>query len=395
VTTEAPDLPLNDPAFYASDPFDTYRILRDEHPVYWCQAGGFWALTRYEHVLSVSRDPTTFCNGQGMTMRGGELENVKGGETLITCDAPQHTHQRRLINRAFSQRAVAVLEPRVRAIADQLLDQVPLGEPFDFVDRVAAILPVVVIAELLGIPVEDRDKFVEWSNASVGVADPEYAHLQASAVVEQYQYFEHMLDERRTTPCRDLLTVIVGAEADAASDFNHQDAMSLCSLLLAAGNETTRNLISHSVRVLGSRPDQLAQLRESNDAHLAVEELLRFISPVIHMARTVTTETEIGGRKLAIGDQVVLIYGAANRDERQFGASAADLVLDRDPNPHLSFGFGPHFCLGAALARLEARVLLEETVRRFVRWSVVGPVERLHSTMILGIKHLPVILSDR
>ena len=385
------DLPLNDPAFYASDPFETYRRLRDDCPVYWCAAGGFWAVTRYDDVLGVSKQPATFCNGHGMTMRGGELSNVKGGETLITIDPPQHTYQRRLIHRAFTQRATTRLESRIRVLARAILDEIPVGEPIDFVERIAIPLPVIVIAELLGVPVEDRDKFVAWSNASVGIADPEYAHLQTTALIEQYQYFEHILAKRRSDPQDDLLTLLVQAE-EQDEVFSHTDLLSLCFLLLAAGNETTRNLISHSVVGLARCTDQLAELRETRDVRRAVEELLRWVSPVIHMARTVTTNTELRGQPLRAGDQVVMLYGAANRDERVFGQTAELLDVDRDPNPHLSFGFGQHFCLGAALARMEARVLLEEMLDRFSDWSVVGPVQRLRSTMILGIKHVPVIL---
>ncbi|HXW33596.1 MAG TPA: cytochrome P450, partial [Acidimicrobiales bacterium] len=350
MTRTSPELALNDPTFYTSDRSDTYRLLRDHFPIYWCRTGGFWAISRYEDVLSVSRDPQTFCNGQGMTMRGGELDDVRGGETLITTDAPKHTYQRRLVNRSFSQRAVASLEPRIRGIARGLVDAAPEHTPIDFVSEIAALLPVIVIAELLGIPTEDQEKFVAWSNCSIGAADPEYADVRMEAMSEMYAYFESELAGRRFEPRDDLLTVIAGAEDEGGPDFNHLDAMSLCFLLLAAGNETTRNLVSHSVIALSRNPDQLEKLRDGADMQVAVEELLRFTSPVVHMARTVTVETEICGQALEIGDQIVMLYGAANKDERTFGATAEDLIVDRDPNPHLTFGFGPHFCLGAALA---------------------------------------------
>jgi cytochrome P450 len=167
----------------------------------------------------------------------------------------------------------------------------------------------------------------------------------------------------------------------------------LCFLLLGAGNETTRTLISHGFLGFTRHPGQQALLREEGDVKRAVEELLRWVSPIIHQARTVTTDTEIDGRRLAPGDQVVLLYGSANRDERVFGETAADLDITRDPNPHLAFGFGEHFCLGAALARVEARVLFEELIERFGHWSVVGPAERLHSTMVRGVKRLPAVLT--
>jgi cytochrome P450 len=385
------DLPLNDPAFYASDPFDTYRRLRDESPVHWCAAGGFFALTRHENVLAVSRDPATFCSSEGIAMRGGEM-TVPGGVILITLDPPRHASQRQFINRSFTPGRISKLESHIRDIARDALDDVPVGEPFDFVETVAARVPVIVIAELLGVPVEDRDKFVAWTNASVGGADPEFAHLRDSAMSEQLAYFEDIIARRRADPRDDLLSALLVAEA-GHDDFSPGDLLMLCFLLLGAGNETTRNLVSHGFLGLTRHPDQQARLRAERDVRCAVEELLRWVSPLIHQARTVTTDTEINGQHLAPGDQVVLLYGSANRDERVFGETAEDLDVTRDPNPHLAFGFGEHFCLGAALARVEARVLLEELIERFGHWSVVGPAERLRSTMIRGIKHLPVILT--
>ncbi len=391
MTARLDDLPLNDPEFYASRPFDTYKLLRDEFPVYWCERAGFWAITRHSDVFNMSTDSTTYCNGQGMTMRGGELEHVKGGDALITMDAPEHTYQRKLVSRWFGNQAMSRIEPHVRDIARKLLDGVPAGEPLDFVDQIAARLPVIVIAELLGVPVEDRDKFVDWSNASVGVADPEYAHLQETAMLEQYEYFEQILAERLSSPRDDLLTRLVETEA-LDDQFTHTDLLSLCFLLLAAGNETTRNLISQGVVALSRHRDQLEELQETRDVRRAVEELLRYTSPVIHMARTVTTDVEVEGQTLCAGDQVVLLYGSANHDERIFGDTSEMLDIDRDPNPHLGFGFGAHYCLGANLARTEARVLFEEMLERFSGWTVTGPVEPLRSTMILGIKHLPLVL---
>ena len=384
------DLPLNDPGFYATDPWDLYRRMRDERPVYWCEAGGFWALTRHEDVLAVSKDPVTWCNGQGMTMRGGELEDVKDVPTLITRHPPDHTAMRALVNRSFTPGAVGRLEARIREITRQVLDETPAGEPIDFVEAVAAKLPVIVIAEMLGIPVEDRDTFVAWSNASIGVADPEYAQL---AMVDMAAYFERVLADRRRQPQDDLLTDLVRAEDEHGDFFTHTDLLTMCFLLLAAGNETTRNLISHGVRALADHPDQMRELREGRDIRRGVEELMRWVSPVIHMARTTTVDIEIRGQSIRSGDQVVLLYGAANHDDRVFGPTADELDVTRDPNPHLGFGFGTHFCLGAALARLEAAVMLDELLDRFTGWRVVGPVQRLRSTMILGIKHLPVVLT--
>jgi cytochrome P450 len=385
------DLPLTDPEFYAADPFDTYRRLRDESPVYWCATGGFYALSRHEDVLTVSRDPATYRSGAGIAMRGGEME-VPGNVTLISTDPPKHASQRRLINRSFTKGAIAKLEPHVRGIVREALDEAPVGEPFDFIETVAARVPVVVIAELLGVPVEDRDKFVAWTNASIGPADPDFAGLQEVTMPEQLAYFEDIIDRRRAEPRDDLISTLIAAEAEH-DDFSPHELNLLCFLLLGAGSETTRNLIAHGLVGLTRHPDQQALLRERRDVICVVEELLRWVSPLIHQARTVTTETELAGQRLVPGDQVVMLYGSANRDDRVFGQTAEDLDVTRDPNPHLAFGFGEHFCLGAALARLEGQALFEELIDRFGQWSVVGPPERLRSTMIRGIKRLPVVLS--
>ena len=359
--------------------------------MYWCPAGGFFALTRHEDVLAVSRDPVTFCSGEGIAMRGGEMM-VPGGVTLISTDPPRHASQRRLINRSFTKGAVSRLEPHVRDIVREALDAVPAGEPFDFVEAVAARVPVIVIAELLGVPVADRDKFIAWTNASVGPADPEYADLLGTTMTEQLAYFEEIIGQRRAQPCDDLISVLVEAEA-GHDDFSPHELTLLCFLLLGAGSETTRNLIAHGLAGLVRHPGQQAILREGRDTARAIEELLRWVSPLLHQARTVTTSTEIAGQQLAPGDQVVLLYGSANRDQQVFGPDAEDLDVTRNPNPHLAFGYGEHFCLGAALARLEGQVLFEELTDRFGHWTLAGPSERLRSTMIRGIKRLPVVLS--
>ncbi|WP_192809998.1 cytochrome P450 [Actinomadura rudentiformis] len=221
------------------------------------------------------------------------------------------------------------------------------------------------------------------------MADPDFAHLQETALSEQPAYFEDIIAQRRTDPRDDLVSALVEAESDALTA--HELHM-LCYLLLGAGNETIRNLITRGL-LADAHPAQQERLREGRDLKLAVEELLRWVSPLVHQARTVTTDAEVAGCHLAPGDQVVMLYGAANRDERVFGETTEEFDVTRDPNPHLAFGFGEHFCLGAALARVEARVLFDELVERFGHWSVVGPDERLCSTMIRGIKRLPVVLA--
>jgi cytochrome P450 len=382
------EVPLNVPEFHMWDPYPAFAKLRTDDPVHWCEGGGYWAITRYDDALRVHRDPATFCSGQGMTMKGAELEDVKDVDTLISTDPPRHTRQRSLISRSFTPRAVGELEPRIREITTEILDALVPGEVVDFVSAVSAPLPIIVIAELLGVPIEDREKFVAWSNASVGRVDPEYAEQSLDVLTEQYHYFNEIIARRREQPRRDLISQLLPAESD---DFTHDDLLRLCFLLLAAGNETTRNLVSNGFLALLERPVQMRRLLDGKvKVELAVEEMLRWTNPVIHMARTATRDVTIGERLIRAGDQVVMFYGSVNRDPEVFGDDAEEFRVDRDPNPHLAFGFGEHFCLGAALARLEGRVMFEQLLQRFSACTLEGPVDRLRSTMIRGIKHMPV-----
>jgi cytochrome P450 len=386
------DIQLHSPEFHMFDPYPVFKELRRERPVYWCADAGFWAITKYDDGLRIHRDPETFCSGLGMTMRGGELEDVKDVDTLITIDPPRHTRQRQLVSRAFTPRAITELEPRIRTIVRDLLDGVDPGETFDFVDTLAAPLPIIVIAELLGVPIEDRDRFVAWTNASVGRADPEYDEAQV-ALGEQYAYFEAIVEQRRRQPADDLISRLVAVEQQA-DDFTADNLLNLCFLLLAAGNETTRNLISGGLLALIEHPEEKEKLA-SGQVPIAtgVEEMLRWHNAVIHMARTATRDVTVRDQPVRASDQVVMFYGSLNRDEDVFGPDADAFVVARDPNPHLAFGFGQHFCLGANLARLEARVLFEELLERFPDPRLDGEVERLRSTMIRGIKHMPVRLA--
>jgi len=391
--TTAFDIPLHSPEFHMVDPYPVFKELRREQPVYWCAGAGFWAITKYDDGLRIHRDPETFCSGQGMTMRGGELEDVKDVDTLITLDPPRHTRQRQLVSRAFTPRAVADLEPRIRGIVHELLDAVSPDETIDFVDALATPLPIIVIAELLGVPIEDRDRFVAWTNASVGRADPEYPQAESLAAMgEMYDYFVDVVEQRGREPRDDLISRLVAVEADT-DDFTAEDLLRLCFLLLGAGNETTRNLISGGLLALIEYPQEREKLvMGATPIAAAVEEMLRWWSPVIHMARTSTVDAMVRDRRVGAGDQVVMFYGSLNRDEDVLGPDADSFRVDRDPNPHMAFAFGQHFCLGASLARLEAQAMFEELLQRFPDPELAGDVQRLRSTMIRGIKHMPVRL---
>jgi cytochrome P450 len=250
-----------------------------------------------------------------------------------------------------------------------------------------------MIAELLGAPAEDWEQFRVWSDAAVGTADPEIDVDPLVSLAELHQYFTKLIAERRGERRDDLLSVLVEAEVDGER-FTDEDLLNLSFLLLVAGNETTRNLIALGTLALIQHPDQCAKLvADPSLLPGAIEEMLRFTTPVTHMARTATQEVEIRGQRIREGDTVVMLYGSANRDEEIFGDDAEEFDVTRAPNPHIAFGLGEHVCLGASLARLEARVMFEELLRRFPKIELVGEVDRMRATMVPGVKRMPVRLS--
>jgi cytochrome P450 len=254
-------------------------------------------------------------------------------------------------------------------------------------------LPTLLIAELLGAPPDDWERFRQWSDAAVGGNDPEHAGEAPEALLALYEYFTKLIEARRAEPREDVISILAAAEVDGHG-LSDEDLLNFCFLLLVAGNETTRNLIALGTLALIEYPDQLERLLD--DPSLipsAVEEMLRYTSPVTHMLRTATQDVEIRGVEIEAGQRVVMLYGSANRDEDVFGDDAEEFRVDRHPNPHLAFGFGEHLCLGAALARLEARVMFEELLRRYPSIELVGEVARMRATMVPGVKRMPVVLS--
>ena len=386
--TAVPD--ITDPAFLAGDPYPALARLRQESPVHWHEDAQLWTVARHADVLTVSRDPETFCSGKGVLITGRD-QPVTASDSILFLDPPEHQQHRKLVNPGFHLRRIAALEPRVRALATELIDAVEPNGTFEFVDKVAAPLPMLVIAELLGIPGADRERFRVWSDAIIAAATEPTEEALASAA-ELFEYFNAVIEERRKTPGDDMISVLVHGEVDGEK-LTDWELLGFCMTLLVAGNETTRNLISGGVLALTQHPDQLGRLlTERGLVTAAVEELLRWGTPVAAFGRTATRDTEVGGTPIASGQFLVLLYTSANRDEAVFGPSADQLDITRHPNPHVAFGFGEHFCLGASLARLEVRVLLEELLPRFPRIELAGEVERLRSTLMRGIVKLPVTL---
>lgn len=390
-------VPLHSPDFYAGDPYPAYRELRNTTPVVWNDATNFWALLKYEDVRFVASNPGLFSSTKGITIPDPtQPEPVQEGNLIFT-DPPRHRQLRKLINSGFTRRQVTLLEPKVREIVKGILDNVDPSREYEFAEEIAAPLPTRMIAEMLGAPAEDWERFRTWSDAAVGTADPDIELDHLVALGELYEYFQRLIAIRRSGEVDgtdDLLSILAAAEVDGER-LSDEDLLNFSFLLLVAGNETTRNLIALGTLALIDHPDQLAKLRE-NPALLpsAVEEMLRFTSPVTHMARQATTDVEVGGQPIKKGDTVVMLYGAANRDEDVFGPTAEDFDITRSPNPHIAFGCGEHACLGAQLARLEARVMFEVLLGSYPTIELAGDVTRLRATMVPGVKRMPVRLGS-
>jgi cytochrome P450 len=385
-------VPLHSPDFYAGDPYPAYKELRATAPVCWNDVNKFWALLKYEDIRFVSTNPATFSSAKGVTVPDPTLENPVQEGNLIFTDPPRHRQLRNLINSGFTRRQVALLEPKIREIVHGIFDRVEPDSTQEFAEEIAAPLPAWLIADLLGAPPEDWEQFRTWSDAAAGTADPEIELDSFVAIGQLYEYFTKLIAERRVATRDDLLSVLVQAEVDGER-LTDEDLLNFAFLLLVAGNETTRNLIALGTLALIEHPDQHGQLiAEPSLIPTAVEEMLRWTSPVANMARTATTDVEIRGQLIREGDTVVMLYGSANRDEDVFGSDAEEFKVARTPNPHIAFGCGEHSCLGAQLARLEARIFFEELLSRYPKLELVGEVARMRATMVPGVKRMHVRL---
>jgi cytochrome P450 len=384
--------PLHSPDFYAGDPYPAYRELRAHSPVCWNDVTNFWALLKYDDIRYASSNPALFSSTKGITIPDPAIPSPVQEGNLIFSDPPRHRQMRKLINAGFTRRQVAVLEPKIREIVAGILDGIEPGSVHEFAEEVAAPLPTRMIAELIGAPPDDWEQFRVWSDAATGNADPEIELDSLVAMGQLFEYFQKLIAARRAEPRDDLLSVLAEAEIEGHR-LDDEDLLNFAFLLLVAGNETTRNLIALGTLALIAHPDQCRLLVD--DPGLipgAVEEMLRWNSPVVHMARTATTDVEIRGQLIRAGDVVVMLYQSANRDEEIFGPDSEEFKVTRNPNPHIAFGCGEHSCVGAQLARLEATVLFEELLGRFPKLELVGEVDRMRATMVPGVKRMPVRL---
>jgi cholest-4-en-3-one 26-monooxygenase len=386
-------------------PHEWFTWLRQNEPVFLHpepDGPGFWVITKHADIVQCNRDAASFSSDGA---RGGVvvIEQVRqdqveqqeaGGNLMLQMDPPDHTRYRKLVNRGFTPRMIGEMEKHIRELCNGILDAALAKGDSDFVVDVAAELPLEVIAELIGVPHEDRHKIFDWSNRMIGSEDPEYMVSEEEvfqAQVEMFMYAQQLAEERRATPRDDIITALLSADVDGES-LSDMDFNLFFLLLSVAGNETTRNAIAHGMNAFLEHPDQWRLFASDLAAHThgATEEILRWASPVMYFRRNVTKDVVVGGQQMHEGDKVTLWYISGNRDEDVFDDPFA-FDITRSPNNHIAFGGGgPHFCLGAQLARMEIYVLFEELAKRVDHVEALGEPDRLRSNFIGGIKHLPV-----
>lgn len=382
---------------------EAFGVLRREKPVSFHPAPiyselapsgpGYWALTRYEDVWHASRHPELFRSGQGVNLADMPVEISEFFNSIIAMDDPRHAKLRALVSRGFTPRTVSKLMGSVRDKAGEIVDDVAHKGECDFVEDIAAKLPLAIICDMMGIPPEDHDRIFERTNVILGVGDPEYVTSLEDLMAAGGDLFQYAMDlgeKRLTDPADDVTSRLMMADVEGER-LTTQEFGSFFILLVVAGNETTRTAISHGMKALTDHPEQREAWTSDFEAvtPTAVDEIVRWATPVIHFRRTVAEETVIGGQTIAEGDKVVLWYNSANRDESKFD-NPMSFDVRRSPNDHVGFGAGgPHFCLGAHLARREIAVMFDELLHRLPDIHVTGEPDRLLSSFIHGIKRMP------
>ena len=375
------------------NPFPWYEAMRKHRPVFYDEQNGIWHVFRYGDVKKVLSDYTSFSSSAGRV----ESSSNPIGASIISTDPPRHTQLRSLVNKAFTPRRVQELAPRIRAISEELVEKLVRDGRGDLVEDYSGPLPVIVIAELLGIPPGDRRKFKKWSDDLIsGTSEgmDETSEDYFNPQVAMAKYFSGIISLKRENPGDDLISSLLEAEVDGEK-LSEFDLLGFCVLLLVAGNETTANLITNAVLALSEHEEQYQRvIRDPSLIPGMLEEALRFRSPVQSMFRTCVRDTELGGKVIHRGEPVLAWIGSANHDDGEF-TQAGEFMIDRNPNRHIAFGEGVHFCLGAPLARLEARIALETLVEKAGKLAVMkdAKLEPLNGVIVYGLKHLPVIIS--
>ncbi|NMN95865.1 cytochrome P450 [Nocardiaceae bacterium YC2-7] len=397
---------LGNPSTYVPGfPYDEVAALRREAPVAWIPepasegfdgGPGFWYLTRHADVMAAGKRPDLFSSEEGGTW----VRNVSPQElaiqrqAMLNIDPPMHSQMRKIISKAFTPRVVAGMAESIDTHADALVASLGDGGDIDWVEKVSSELPLLVLADILGIPSDERHLLFDWTNRMVGFDDPDAVDKRSyvSAFLELFAYARKMTAEKRANPTDDVWSLVVNAEVDG-EQLTDDQLDRFFQLLVIAGNETTRNMLNGALVLLSENPDQWDLLRD--DPSLmpsAVEEILRMFPPIMQFRRTCVQDTEVSGQQIKAGDKVVLSYAAANRDDTVF-ENPDTFDITRKDNPHVSFGFGTHFCLGSGVARLEGRTLLTKLFERFSKIEVTGEPVRLRSNFVNGITELPVRLS--
>lgn len=421
VTTEQPEIDISDmvdpAAFERGYPHAVWTELRHRSPVHWCEPEGFvpfWAVTRHADIRTVSTDPELFSSAGALDIRpkstrAQEIPRDLQPDTVLNTDPPLHREYRNLVQPYFRPRVLAALEERIREVTRDLLDGLAGEREFDFVEDFVAWHPLRMIAELLGIPAEDEKIVLRMTNAVMAVDDPEFtadpsdlgsddadATVMSGTRWEAFvPYMLELIAKRRAEPTEDLASVIINGEING-EPLDDMVAMTYLLIIASAGHDTTRNALAGGMHALLENPDQLDLLRSTPSlAKSAPKEFVRWATPVSHFVRTATADCELGGRQIRKGDLLAMYYPSGNRDESVFD-DPFSFQIDRTPNTHLGFGIGEHVCMGLGLAQMEIKVLLEEMVPRLKHVELAGEPERIRTTHIGGIKHLPVrwVLDD-
>jgi cytochrome P450 len=403
------DVSLENDDFAERVPHETFALLRREAPVWWYDwplGQGYWCVTKHADVVAVSRDTKTFTSGQGANLEDLDEEQRIARQSMLETDPPRHTRLRGLVRPPFTPRAIKAYELVLRELTAAVLDRaLPLRE-FDFIEEVAKQLPIRVLTRLLGAPDEDTDRLIDWGDRMIGNTDPELADVlhdspeseqyrmlpfRSPAALELFEYVHRLAAERRRAPAEDLVSKLVHAEIDGES-LSERELDTMFLLLVVAGNETTRQAIAHGMLALAEHRDQWRRLNEDPELlwTAGADEILRWSSPVLHFRRTATRDVELGGQTIRAGDKVVVWYISANFDEQVF-ADPLRFDVGRKPNPHVTFGGGgPHYCLGAYLARLEVQVMFDALLPRLADIELTGRPERMRTNFTNALKRMPV-----
>jgi len=391
MTTHPADLHigLTDGTFYGGDPFPAFAWMRDEAPAYFDETSGVWGITRYADIKEISKDPDTFSNAGGIRPDSDALP------MMIDFDAPEHVRRRRLVSEGFTPKRIRESEEGIRTICDAIIDRVCERGTADFVNDIAAPLPMIVIGNMLGVAPEDRDALLRWSDdmlKALGSPDPTLMEGATIAAMEYAEYITAVTEQRRRdNQTDDLIGTLVHAEIDGDT-LDESSVIYESLLILIGGDETTRHVISGGMYELLTHPDQLALLvAERERLPLAVEEMLRWVSPIKNMARKATRDVELHGETIAAGQKLLLLYPSANRDERNFDEPER-FDVTRTPNDHMAFGFGAHFCLGNRLARMELITMFDRLFERLPDLALASDTEppKRAANFVSGYETMPV-----